>query len=279
MRSPFQQWTKTRLGLIPVFFLSLFSGSYAQDQIIDPVSIAMGGCYTTADISAGIYNEASFGISNKRKIHLSHTRPFVIKELGITSLAAKFHLFPGKMQIGIMHYGIPGFQQVNASIGYGLKLAEKIYAGIGFRYYNTSSLGEWSYLRTLGISGGVLIKADEKTLLAAHIVNPVTINNYEEYGSVFPSMISVGVKREVYESTNVYSECMYCSSSKLHVRFAADYRCSSPVILRAGYHSNPNSISFGSRLNFKGIIMDMAFSYSMRIGVTPALSITYTPGK
>lgn len=279
MNSPSNRWTIKRLGIIPVFFLSLFSGSYAQDQTIDPVSIALGGCYTTADISAGIINEASLGNTSKKIIHISHTRPFVIKELGITSLAAKFQLFPGNMQIGIMHYGIPGFQQVNASIGYGMKLSENIYTGIGFRYYNTSSLGEWSYLRTLGISGGVLIKADEKTFLAAHIVNPISINNYPEYGSIFPLLISFGIQREIYESTMIYSEFMFSSSTKLHVKLAADYRCGRIVLLRAGYHSNPHSLSFGSGLNFAGIIMDIAFSYSMRIGVTPAVSITYTPRK
>ncbi|MFC2129369.1 hypothetical protein ACFLQX_01170 [Bacteroidota bacterium] len=279
MKSPFKRWTLERLGLIPVFFLSFFPGSYAQEIIMDPVSIALGGCYTTSNISAGLFNEAALGIADKLTVHMSHARPFVIKELGITSISSKFHLFPGNMKIGMTHYGIPGYQQINTSLGYGMKLSEMIYAGIGFRYYNTSSLGEWTYLRAIGISGGVLVTPGEKTLLAAHIINPITINNYPDYGKIFPSLLSIGIRQEIYESTAVYSEVMYSSLSKLQLKIAAEYLCFQDVIIRAGYHSNPSSLSFGSGINFPRFTMDIAFSYSMRIGVIPALAISYTPGR
>lgn len=280
MKCPNLKWTLERLGLIPVFFLFLFSAGNAQDLACDPVSIALGDCYVTVEnATGGINNEAFLGYASNRMFYFSHARPFVIKELGVTSAGTRFPLFPGNMQVGVQHFGIPGFQQINTNLGYGMKLSDMIFAGIGFRYYNTSSLGEWSYLRALGLSGGILIQTDPRTLLAAHIVNPVTLNNYSDYGHVFPSLISFGVCRKVYEFTNIYTELHYNSWSKLQLKIAAEYTLRKSFNLRTGYHSNPNTLSLGSRLSYSKLYIDIAFSYSMRIGVMPALKISFIPGQ
>ena len=211
--------------------------------------------------------------------HVSHLRPFVIKEIGISSLGAQFPLFPGSMRAELQHHGIPGYQQISSSLGYGMRLSENIFAGLGFRFYNTISLGEWSYLRALGFSGGMLIKAGESTWLGAHIINPVTINNYPDYGAIFPSIITLGVRSEIYAASHVLGEISYHSRSGLVSKIAAEYHCSELVILRAGYHSNPTTFSFGTGIISSPLKLNIAFSYSVRNGVIPALSITYLSGK
>jgi hypothetical protein len=280
MKYPLNKWALKRLGIIPVFFLSLFPGCFAQLYNTDAASIALAGCYASGPAgSSGIYNEASLGFTGPITYHVSHVRPFVIKELGISSVGVQFPLFPGNMRAEIQHYGIPGFQELNSSLGYGLKLSENIFAGVGFRYYNTFSQGEWSYLRTLGLSGGVIVKAGESTRVGVHIINPATINNYPEYGAIFPSIITLGIRREIYASSNLLGEIMYHSELGLVSKIAAEYRCSDKVFLRAGYHSRPVTLSFGTGLILPPIKLDMAFAYSARCGVMPALSITYIRGK
>lgn len=280
MKSPSTQWTIKRLGIIPVFFLSLFPACFAQMYNTDAASIALAGCYSMlSDGASGIYNEAVLGFPQSPSIQLAHTRPFVIKELGITSIDTRFPLFPGNLQLGFQHYGIPGYQQVNSSLGYGLKLSEIVYAGIGFRYYNTITKHEWSYLRSIGLSGGIAIRAGDQTLIAAHIINPVTINNYSEYGAIFPAQLTFGIRREIYESSALFSEVSYNTESELQIRLAATYQCTQGVLLRAGYHSNPVTLSFGTAIIYSPITLDFAFSYSMQYGVTPALKITYLPGR
>ncbi len=279
MKSPFTQWTIRRLGIIPVFFLSLFPGCYAQMYNTDATSIALAGCYTTlTDAGAGFYNEAMLGFSNSSLIHLAHARPFIIKELGVTGINARFPLFPGSMQLGFQHYGIPGYQQINSTLAYGLKLSEIVYAGIGFRYYNTITQHEWSYLRSVGLSGGIAIRTGDQTLIAAHIINPVTINNYHEYGANFPVRLTFGIQHEIYKSTTIISEVSYNTESDLQIHIAGNYQCTQEILLRAGYHSNPVTLSFGSAISYSPIMLDIAFSYSMQLGITPALKITYKPG-
>lgn len=276
MKSPSNKWALKRLGIIPVFFLSMFSGCYAQLYNTDAQSLGLAGCYASSpEGSTGLSNEAALGIAKPLSWKLSHVRPFVIKELGISSISSRFPLFPGNMQCGLQHYGIPGYQQVNSSLGYGMKLAEKIYAGIGFRYYNTITQGEWSYLRTLGISGGVLVRTGESTWIGVHIVNPVTINNYTAYGSLFPSLLSLGLQSTVYSSTNIFGDISYHSYRGIIYHFAAEYKYSGRVTLRAGYHSNPTSFSLGAGLLVFPLKFDIAFVYSLRHGITPALTLTY----
>ena len=281
MNCPFIRWTLKRPGIIiQVFFLSLLTPGQAQDYITDPVSISLGGCYSvSAESYTGIYNEAFLGIKQSNSFHFSHARPFVAKELGLSSLSAGFLLYPGMMQLGIQQFGIPGFQQINACLAYGMRLSNSLYAGIGFKYYNTSSVGHLTYLRSLGISGGLLVIPDSRTALAVHIINPVTINNYCEYGSVFPALITLGLKREIYKDSNIYTEMQYSTVSILRFKIAAEYAFVKNIILRAGYHFNPPEFSFGTGLSYDKMKLDMAFSYSMRIGVTPALKISYTPRK
>ncbi len=278
MKRPFTQWTIQRLGIIPVFFLSLFPGCYAQMYNPDASSIALAGCYSTlTDGTSEYYNEAMLGFSSASIIHLAHARPFVIKELGITNISAQFPLFPGNMQIGFQHYGIAGYQQVNSSLAYGLKLSEIIYAGIGFKYYNTMTQHEWSYLRSIGLSGGIAIRTDDLTLIAAHIIHPVTINNYPEYGATFPAQLTFGIRREIYKSSTLFSEVSYNTERELQIKLAATYQYTKNVLLRAGYHSNPVTLSFGTAILYSPLTFNIAFSYSMLYGVTPALKITYLP--
>lgn len=280
MNGPFNRWTLKRLGIIPVFFLSLIPGCYAQILTTDAISIALAGCYASGPGgSSGIYNEAVLGYDGHPVYHISHVRPFVIKELGVSSVSTQFPLFPGNLKIGLQHYGIPGYQQLSSSLGYGMKLSEKIYAGIGFRYYNTITQGELSYLRTLGLSGGILARTGEKTWLGLHIINPVTISNYPEYGAIFPSIITLGVRTEIYESSSLYSELSYHSETGLTLRIATDYHCSEKLVLRAGYHSHPTSFSLGTGVILSPIQIDLAFGYSVSYGIIPAIGITYLPGK
>ncbi len=280
MKYPSNRWALKRLGIIPVFFLSLFSGCFAQLYNTDAASIALAGCYASNPAGlSGIYNEACLGFSGPISYQVSHVRPFVIKELGISSAGVKFPLFPGNTQIEIQHYGIPGFQQLNSSLGYGMKLSENIFAGVGFRYYNTITQGEWSYLRTLGLSGGVIVKAGESTWLGAHMINPFTIDNYPEYGAIFPSLITLGIRRKIYASSSILGEIMYHSELGFVSKMATEYHCSDKVILRAGYHSRPSTLSFGTGLILPPIKLDMAFAYSVRCGVIPAISITYIRGE
>ncbi len=280
MKSPSKQWTLRRLGIIPVFFLSLFPGCYAQLYNTDAASIALAGCYSIgAGGQAGIYNEAILGYESSTIFQVSHVRPFVIKELGVSSVSMQFPLFPGNMHIELQQYGIPGYQQVNSSLGYGLKLSEIILAGVGFRYYNTISQGELSYLRAIGFSGGVVVKVSKSTLLAAHIINPVTISNYPAYGSIFPSIITFGLRKEIYASSFLLSEISYHSASGLQIHIAADYQCVDKLVLRAGYRSNPMWLSFGTEIVFAPVSVAFAMAYSTRCGVIPALTVTYPAGK
>lgn len=252
----------------------------AQLYNTDAVSVALAGCYSISQGgSSGIYNEATMGIEAPSRFHFSHVRPFVIKELGISTIGAQFPLFPGKIRIEMLHYGIPGYQQVNSSLGYGMHLAENIYAGVGFRYYNTISKGEWSYLRALGVSGGILAKAGESTWLSAHVINPVTISNYTKYGDIFPSIITLGIRREIYSTTRVMGEVSYHVRSGFTSRIAVEHLYSDEVILRAGYHSNPATLSFGTGILIFPLKLDIAFAYSVMCGVIPALTITYLHGK
>lgn len=276
MKYPLNKWALKRLGIIPVFFLSLFSGCRAQLYNTDASSIALAGCYSSGPGgSSDMYNEAGLGIKRPATYYVSHLRPFAIKELGLSSFGAQFHLFPGNIRAGVQHFGIPGYQQVNTSLGYGMKISENIFAGVGFRYYNTISQGKWSYLRALGLSGGVLFKAGELTWIGAHVINPVTVNNYPEYGAIFPSIITLGIHREIYTSSSALAEISYHSESGFVSRIALRLHCSENIDLLGGYHSNPATLSMGTGITFPLFKLDFAFAYSLRCGVIPALTITH----
>lgn len=269
-------WANWRPGIIiPVFFLSFFSANYGQANYPDARSIAIGNI---SSISGTILfpssNPASLAWVSEKSLGAAHISPFFIKEIGISTIESILPAFPGTFRLHISNYGLKGYRNFNWETSYGMKLGENLSAGVSFLFNNTASNGDWNYLWTLGIAGGIQYKLWENSILGLHILNPFSIGNYSSYGPLLPACISLGLSHIIYEDTRILTELSQ-STTGFQSKFGLEYLINPELILRVGYHNFPHTISFGSGYRYEKFSIDMAFSWSITPGFSPAIQIQY----
>jgi hypothetical protein len=269
-------WAKWRPGIIiPVFFLSLFMTNYGQASYPDARSIALGNiCSVPGTNPFPTANPATLAGISELAFGAGHASPFLIKEIGISSIESILPVIPGTFHLQISNYGLKGYSNFSWEAAYGMVLGEKLSAGVSFLYYNTATKGEWNYLWTLGIGGGIIYKLSENSILGLHILNPFTVGNYSDFGPLFPACLSLGLSHGIYEDTKIFAELSQ-STNGFQGKFGLEYLIKPELTLRAGYHTSPHSISFGSGYRHKKFSIDMAFSWSMVPGFSPAVQIHY----
>lgn len=276
-----KRWAIQRPGnLFPVFFLSIFFGSYAQGSFPGAYSMARGEvCAVVPAGGVSLINPALLSEQLSAAYIAGHSRPFAIREIGVTSLSGILPVNPGSFRLGLLCYGIAGYRDITAELGYGLRLSETLSAGISFHYYNTTALGDWNYLWTLGWGTGLLYAPSKKTRAGMVLMNPFTVGNHSGYGPVFPSMIALGLSHIIYENTTLFAEVTYSNTASSHVKFAMELMPTDRVTLACGFHSSPSTYAFGAGYNSGNFGVHVATAWSNLPGIHPSIQFTWLPGK
>lgn len=280
MKHPHHQWAIRRPGIIPVFFLSAFFPLIGQTVLPDARSIAVGKILAVADPGTRPYaNPASLGCQKAYSFSISQSFPFLIKDLVASSLEAAIPLFPGTLRIDLSSFGIPGYRNFSHGLGYGTKLSDKLFAGIGFRYFHSMTMGKFSYLWNLSPEVGLLLKISESTSLGMMLNSPVNMGNYSEYGPLYPSIATIACCHEFYENCFLLTELAGNSDGTLTYKMAISGLIGKRVSISSGYQSAPRCITFGARIISKDLNIFFAFAWSPVPGTTPSLTLCYSPEK
>jgi hypothetical protein len=264
--------------IIPVFFLSFFQAGTGQSFLPGARSLALGSISSVGTSATnGLQNPALLGQAQNRSFTAGHARPFVIKELGISSLETIFTAHPGAFQFRVHAYGLKGYRIFSSELAFGMPLSERITAGVSFNYCNTVTSEQWNYLWSIAPGAGIHYTISPVTAVAILLNSPVSRGNYHGYGPLLPSALSIGLSHEIYQHTTLLAEITYLTPELLRVKTGIEYRLNRSVVLLTGYHSEPHSLSFGSALELGMLHIDLAFCWMAIPGVTPAITLSYIP--
>lgn len=278
MKYPLTQWAKPRPGIIPVFFLSIFLNANGQLPLPEARSITNGYIESVGTASgSSLINPAWLGHAESTSFSVGHSLPFLVKEIGISSLESVLPVFPGAFQFDITSYGLKAYRNSSARLAYGIKISNQLSAGISFHYYSTASQGEWNYLWTVGLGSGCLYKISESTELAILIQNPFTIGNHKNYGPLFPGNISFGISHEIYTNTWMLIELSSHASGIIRFKTSLEYQIMERFILRCAYNSSPHTLFAGSGITLGKVQIDIGFAWTGILGMSPALVLSYNP--
>ncbi|MCF8226328.1 MAG: hypothetical protein K9J30_10675 [Bacteroidales bacterium] len=281
MKNPQTLWAYARPGIIiPVFFFAMTRYMSAQQFFPDARSAALGNISSVAsDGSLHTNNPAILGKIKDHTLSAGHARPFATKEIGFSSLTGIMKTGHGAFQLRFSNYGIGGFQNFSSKLAYGIRLSDKLGVGVSFHYYNTMSQGEWNYLWTLGLGGGIYYRVLPTTVISSNIGNPVTSGNHPDNAPLFPYTVSAGVSHLIYTNTTLLCELSVVTPERMQFRQGLEFLFGKTTVIRAGYHSEPNTYSFGAGFTFERTSLDLSFSWTANRGITPAILVSYNPGK
>ena len=261
---------------VSVLFIFLFSSAYGSD----PYSFTAGAAETGMNFScvmrsgfwSSFHNQALLPLNNTVSFGLNYQNRFNISELGTST--AGLIIPGGKASIGAFysHFGYKDLVRHSAGLACGLKLSEKILAGIQTDFFSENTSGEYNERQSLTFEAGLLIMPSEKIRIGFHFFNPVPNSLRRNY---LPSSIRTGAGIYLSRVLFACAEAEMSTGRNLTLKTGVEYEQGNNFRLRGGFNSENNSFSFGIGYLLKFAQLDLGFATHETLGVTSSVSIIF----
>ncbi len=271
-------WMLKRPGIIiPVFFLSLVHGpAVSQVQWPGTASAALGGCQVCLqDNMCASQNQAGLGFIEQSSISIQHGRPYLLKELGISSLSGQFISGRGAFGFTLSTLGLKGFRQNSLWLANGLRLNSNISAGVGLHFWNSTISEQFIYAPGLSFALGLQIKLQKQWQLGARLFHPLAWSSQTDLSQEQLMSIETGLSYSFFKVAKIYCELHMKPGAYFMLCSGIEWILKQHTILRTGICSRPFTFSWGISLNFARWIADFSFQYRADTGLSPYTSLTH----
>jgi hypothetical protein len=269
------KWKTRRPGLmIPVFFLCLFPTD-GQEPLAGVKAMALAGCFVSRTGNPGsMENQAGLADEPVTELSLLHRQPFLVRDLGISSLACCFPIPHGGMGMTVSTLGIHGMRYYSAWIGCGLRLGSNLSAGMGIHLLDFAT-AEYGHHPGAGCSLGFQYRAGDRLLVGGHICNPVSAAPGIDSRNSLPMILSTGIAYTFFKTATWYTELQ--ASPHGPVAWANGIEAVVPpsVILMAGIRTQPLTLSAGVSLPWNRWKFTSAVAWCFDTGITPGFALGY----
>ncbi len=266
------------LHKISVSVLFLFSSLTASAG--DPYRTSAGAaeagmgyvCIMKNGFWSSFHNQALLARNKSFSSGINYENRFNIKELGTRSVGL---IIPaGKASLGALysHFGYTDFKRDMAGLACGLKLSDKLSAGVQIDYYSERTYGEYNNNQIITFETGLLISPSENIGIGIHLFNPIP-NSLRK--ASMPSILRIGAGS--YLSTVLFAgvEAEMSTGSKMIIRTGFEYEILEKLRIRGGFGTENNSFSFGLGYLTKIVMIDLGFVTHEKLGVTSSASLIF----
>ncbi len=217
-------------------------------------------------------NQALLAFNSSASFGVNYENRFGISELGTKT--AGLIIPAGKASVGAAwsRFGYSDFKRDMAGLACGLKLSEKLAAGVQIDYFSERTSGEYNNIQSVTFETGLIFIPSENIMLGIHLFNPVP-NTLRKICQ--PVSLRVGAGIELNNALFTGIETEMSSSGKLTVRTGFEYEAVKNLRLRAGFNTNNNSFCFGTGYMYDFMIIDLGFTTHERLGITSSVSIIF----
>jgi hypothetical protein len=221
---------------------------------------------------SSFHNQATLAYNNSFTFGFNYENRFNIRELGTRSLGL---IIPaGKASLGVVysHFGYTDFKRDMTGLACGMKLSDKIAAGVQVDYFSERTSGEYDNNQSVTCEAGLLLTPSENTRIGIHIFNPVPNSLRKTF---LPMSLRIGAGTYLNKSLFTGIEAEMSTGSKLILKTGFEYEAAKKLWLRGGYSSDNNSFSFGLGWMAKMVRMDIGFVTHEKLGVTSSVSLIF----
>lgn len=229
-------------------------------------------CIMKSGFWSSFHNQALLPLSTTASLGLNYQNRFNISELGTRS--AGLIVPAGKACFGAIynHFGYKDLVRHSAGLACGLKLSEKISAGVQADFFSENTSGEYNERRSLTFEAGLIIMPSEKIRIGMHLFNPVPNSLRKSY---LQSSVRAGAGIYLSRTLFACAEAEMVTGNNMKLKTGFEYEPGKNVRVRGGYSSENNSFSFGIGYLLKSAQIDLGFTTHDRLGVTSSASIIF----
>jgi hypothetical protein len=264
---------KISVSLLLIFFSLTASGGDPYRPSAGAGEAGTGySCVTKNGFWSSFHNQATLAFNKSFSFGFNYENRFNIRELGTRS--AGLIIPAGKTNLGALysHFGYSDFSRDIIGIASGMKLSDKIAAGVQVDYFSERTSGEYENIQVVTCEAGLLILPSENTRIGIHIFNPVPNSLRKSY---LPSSLRIGAGSYLNKLLFAGVEAEMSTGSNLLIRTGFEYEAGKNFWLRGGYCTDNNSFSFGLGYLVKFMQLDLGFVAHDKLGVTSSVSLIF----
>jgi hypothetical protein len=227
-------------------------------------------CITKEGFWSSFHNPSLLGYNKSLATGFNYENRFGISELG--SRTAGLIVPAVKTSIGVLysHFGYSDFSRDMIAVASGMKLSEKIAAGVQIDYFSQHASGGYETNRVVTFEAGLIFSTGDNTRIGIHLFNPLPNSIRKNF---LPSVLTVGAGTLLGEQVYAGIEAEMSNMGKPLFRTGFEYNTNKNIWLRGGYCTDNNSFSFGLGYLLKFMKLDLAFVTHDKLGVSTSCSI------
>lgn len=218
------------------------------------------------------HNQALLPLNKSYSAGFNYENRFALNELATRT--AGIIIPAGKASAGAIysHFGYHDFRRDMAGIACGIKLSERLSAGVQADYFVEKTFGEYENNQAFTCEAGLLAAVTENVNIGIHIFNPVPASLRDHF---MPSILRLGIGTELNKSLFAGAEAEMCSGKKLIFRSGFEFEAAKRLWLRGGFSTDNSSFSFGLGYLMKVVLIDLGFATHEKLGMTSSASMIF----
>lgn len=242
-------------------------------------SMSMGNASVTfRDVWAYHHNPGALGEVKSFTAGISYENRFLQKELQSQALAVAIPLKVGVISVGGHMYGYNRYRSYKAGVGYSLKLADMISAGVQLNYQGLSLAGYGSK-SNISAEAGIFARFTERWTMGFSVFN-LNRAKLAEYGDDrFTTFMRLGTAYAFSNKFLVAIEAEKDLEYSLRFKSGVEYKVIEQFVLRAGVETAPLEVSFGFGYHPKKVQLDFGTCYHQILGWSPHFSLQFDMNK
>lgn len=250
----------------------LFRDSGTRSQALGGVKASLSDSWSVLGNQAGMAY-ADTGI----QAGIYYSNLFLLKELSQQNAFCSVRWEKSVFACSLYRYGELSYHETKWGLAYAQKVFPDFSAGFQFNYCSIYFPENDRSFGTFCFEGGIQYRLDDHFLLGACVFNPWQA--FIEAGSVkykLPATINTGLGWSVDPHLKCFFELEKNMDEPLCSMFALEFLAGKNILFRGGLATKPGKWSGGVAYPVGKLMVDVACSYTPRLGCTPSVSFTYS---
>jgi len=229
-------------------------------------------CVMKNSFWSSFHNQASLANNTTMSTGFNYENRFSLKELGTRTAAIIIPAWKTSIGAVYSYFGYPDYKREMAGLACGLKLSEKIAAGVQIDFFSEKSIGEYNNNQSVTFETGLIIIPSENIRVGVHLFNPIPNSLRKSY---LPARLRVGAGTDLSTTLFAGAEAEMSTDSKLIIRTGMEYEAAKKLWLRGGFSTDNNSFSFGLGYLTNIVKIDLGFATHEMLGITSSASLIF----
>ncbi len=227
------------------------------------------------DIWAYHHNPGALGFVTQGGAGITYQDRFLLRELQIQALTVVCPLQKGVFSAGVQNQGYTSFKAYRAGMGYSMKLAENLAAGIQLNYQGIRLTDYYGSKNTVTAAFGLLAKVGESWKFGFSVFNLGRAKLSEFQDDRLTTVMRLGATYIISDKLFFTAEAAKNVDYPVQFKGGMEYEAFDHFFLRAGIANNPIEVCFGFGYRWKKISFDAGSAYHQVLGWSPSFAFNY----